>query len=206
MTTGPRLEKAGLRHFVPFVAALFCAWSAGAAITSDSPWTLDALMRSLAEVKSAKARFVERKFLRILDEPLESRGTLSYSAPGRLEKHTLTPKPESLVLEEGRLTVDDPVRKQTRTLALQDYPIVWALVESIRATLAGDLQSLNKFYAVRFSGDRREWRLILVPRDSKMRSIVNDIRITGRDRSVRVIEVNEAGGDRSEMTIIEDGR
>jgi hypothetical protein len=189
---------------VVFVLLLnFCPLSAGAP-ASPSSWNLEVLMQDLAQVKSARARFVERKFLRILNDPLEVRGTLSYTAPGHLEKHTLTPKRESLVLDQDRLTLEDEVRKQRRTLALQEYPVIWALVESIRATLAGDLQSLNRFYQVRLEGDPREWRLILTPRDSKMKAMVTDIRMTGTRRSVRVIEVNEAGGDRSEMTIIQD--
>jgi outer membrane lipoprotein-sorting protein len=191
------------------VFAFLCLALMGARSAASAPapkWGLEDLMQSLAQVKSSKARFVERKFLRILNEPLESRGTLSYSAPGHLEKHTLTPKPDSLVLEQDRLTFEDKVRKQRRTLALQEYPVVWAFVESIRSTLAGDLQSLNRFYEVRFEGDQREWHLLLKPRDGKMQTLVNQIRITGYGQSLRVIEVMETGGDRSEMTIIEDGR
>ena len=189
---------------VAFVALLSFGPLSAAAPASTTSWNLEVLMHDLAQVKSSRARFVERKFLRILNDPLELRGTLSYSAPSHLEKHTLTPKRESLVLDQDRLTLEDEVRKQRRTLALQEYPVIWALVESIRATLAGDLQSLNRFYQVRLEGDRREWRLILTPRDSKMKAMVTDIRMTGTGRSVRVIEVNEAGGDHSEMTIIQD--
>jgi outer membrane lipoprotein-sorting protein len=194
---------ATLRAAALVVLIHFCPLSAGAAAGAET-WSLEALMQDLAQVKSAQARFVERKFLRILNEPLETRGTLTYSAPSHLEKHTLTPKRESLVLDQDRLTLEDEVRKQRRTLALQEYPVIWALVESIRATLAGDLQSLNRFYQVRLEGDRREWRLLLTPRESRTHAMVNEIRISGTGRSVRVIEVTEAGGDRSEMTIIQD--
>ncbi|MEN3352620.1 MAG: hypothetical protein V7640_778 [Betaproteobacteria bacterium] len=204
MITGADKPLLTTLRAVAFVLLLnFCPLSVGAP-ASPSSWNLEVLMQDLAQVKSARARFVERKFLRILNDPLELRGTLSYSAPSHLEKHTLTPKRESLVLDQDRLTLEDEVRKQRRTLALQEYPVIWALVESIRATLAGDLQSLNRFYQVRLEGDPREWRLILTPRDSKMKAMVTDIRMTGTRRSVRVIEVNEAGGDRSEMTIIQD--
>jgi outer membrane lipoprotein-sorting protein len=192
-----------LRALALVLLLSLCPLSAGAPASTAS-WSLEVLMHDLAQVKSARARFVERKFLRILNDPLELRGTLSYSAPGHLEKHTLTPKRESLVLDQDRLTLEDEVRKQRRTLALQEYPVIWALVESIRATLAGDLQSLNRFYQVRLEGDPRDWRLILTPRDSKMKAMVTDIRMSGTGRLVRVIEVNEAGGDRSEMTIIQD--
>jgi len=166
---------------------------------------LDDLMQRLSQVKSAKAKFVERKYLRVLTSPLELTGTLSYSAPSHLEKHTLTPKPESLVLDRDRLTVED-ARKKRRTLALQEYPALWAFVESIRSTLAGDLQTLNRFYRIDFEGDESDWRLVLRPRDPKVQSLVSDIRIAGSHDAIRTIEVLETGGDRSVMTVTEDAR
>ena len=60
-------------------------------------------MRSMKAVESSKARFSERKELAILNEPLESSGTLIYRAPDRLEKHTLVPERASMVLEGDRL-------------------------------------------------------------------------------------------------------
>src|SRR6185295_19200851 len=68
-------------------------------------WDLERLMQDLAQVKVAKGRFVERKYLGILTAPLESSGTLTYVAPSRLEKHTLTPRAESLVLDGDQLTM-----------------------------------------------------------------------------------------------------
>jgi hypothetical protein len=58
---------------------------------------------------------------------------------------------------------------------------------------------------VRLEGSRGDWRLLLKPRDSKIQAMVAQIRVAGREQQVRVIEVMETGGDRSEMTIIEDG-
>ena len=160
-------------------------------------------MQRLAQVKSSKAKFVERKSLQILNAPLEFTGTLSYSAPAHVEKHTLTPKPESMVLDQDRLTVEDKTRGQKRTLTLQDYPVLWAFIESIRSTLAGDLQSLNRFYRVDLEGDEQEWRLVLKPRESRVQEMVSSIRVGGTAASIRTIEVNEANGDRSVMTITE---
>lgn len=177
----------------------------GAAVTA-SGLSLEGLMEGLAQVKSASGQFVERKYLRILTEPLEFRGTLSYSAPGRLEKHTLKPKPESLVLEQDRLTIEDKARNQRRVLVLQEHPVLWAFVESIRSTLAGDLKSLNRFYHVSLEGDERRWHLLMKPRDARMQTVVSEIRVTGSGHSVRVVEVHEAGGDHSVMTITEDKR
>ena len=185
-------------------ALLACALQAqGAEPTAAPPWGLAELMQRLGQVKSVNARFVERKHLRILNAPLEFSGTLTYKAPGHLEKHTLLPKPQSLILVDDRLTVEDRTKKQRRTLNLQDYPVVWAFVESIRATLAGDLQALNRFYKVELEGNEGEWRLVLRPSEPALQSMVSHIRITGARNAIRVIEIVEGEGDRSVMTITE---
>ena len=177
--------------------------STGARAASDPAWSVEQLMQRLAQVKSSKATFVERKHLRILNAPLESSGTLIYTAPGSLEKHTLKPKPETLVLEKDTLTLEDATRKRRRTLRLQDYPQVWAFVESIRSTLAGDLQSLKRFYRVALEGSESDWRLTFDPLEPDIQRMVNQIRIAGSRASIRSIEVTEAEGDRSVMTITE---
>ena len=167
-------------------------------------WGIEDLMRSLAQVKSAKARFVERKELAILTAPLETSGILIYTAPGRLEKHTLRPDPESLVLDRDTLTIDSKAAGKRRTLALPAYPVVWAFVESIRSTLAGDLQTLNRFYQVTLAGDEHAWRLTLKPIEPKMQNVVSEIRIGGSANWISTIEILETEGDRSVMTIVRD--
>jgi outer membrane lipoprotein-sorting protein len=141
----------------------------------------------------------------ILNAPLESSGTLIYTAPGRLEKHTLVPRRESLVLERDRLTLENRERNQRRTFALQDQPVIWAFVESIRSTLAGDLATLSRFYQVTLDGSERQWRLTLKPVEPGMQNVVSEIRIDGSRNRVSTIEIIEAQGDRSVMTITPDG-
>ena len=188
---------------------LFAAACASAAVAADSSdaaaWDVQRLMRELAQVKTANARFIERRHLAILTAPLESSGTLVYVAPDRLEKHTLRPRPESLVLERNELTIESKERNQRRTLVLQDYPVIWAFVESIRATLAGDLPTLSRFYQVGLDGGERQWRLSLIPSDPGMRDVVSEIRISGDRSWINAIEMIETGGDRSVMTITRDG-
>ena len=200
MITGPSLAHLALLLGLTLGGSV----SMAAETASEASWGLEQLMQSLARVKSSRAKFVERKHLRILNAPLELSGTLAYTAPGHLEKHTLRPKPETLVLDGDTLTVDDKTKNRRRTLTLQQYPVVWALVESMRSTLAGDLASLNRFYRVAFDGSEREWRLTLEPRGLALQRLVSYIRISGSRSSLRQIEVFEAEGDRSVMTITEE--
>ena len=186
---------------------LFFALSMAASAHADSDsarstqWGLGQLMQSLAQVKSIKGQFVERKYLSILNAPLEFSGTLVYTAPSHLEKRTLLPKPESMVLDQDRLTFER--KNQRRSLVLQDYPVIWAFVEGIRSTLAGDLQTLNRFYRVSLEGNATQWHLVLVPSEMQMQGVVSEIHIDGSKNRVASIEIIETGGDHSVMTITE---
>jgi hypothetical protein len=107
-----------------------------------------------------------------------------------------------LLLEGNTLTVED--QKRRRSYALDQNPPVWAFVESVRSTLAGDLETLNRFYDVRLNGERSAWRLTLKPSEPAMQGMVSEIRIGGRGAWVDAIEILDAGGDRSVMTITRD--
>jgi outer membrane lipoprotein-sorting protein len=176
------------------------SWSAEPA----AKWGIDSLMQQLSGVKQSKARFVERKYLKVLKAPLELSGTLAYTKPGRLEKRTLKPKPETLTVEDDQLTLENPARNERRVLKLQDYPVLWGFVESIRATLGGDIKALERFYRVELEGGPAKWQLFLTPRDRKMNEVISLIHIDGSQARIDTIEVQEARGDRSVMRIYED--
>jgi len=169
-----------------------------------TPWNLQQLMQSLAQVKESRASFTEQKYLKILKQPLESSGTLLYQAPDHLEKHTLAPKVESLVLHQGELTIDIKARNIKRTLVLQDYPAAWAFVESIRSTLAGDLPTLERFFKIELEGNSAAWKLKLLPIEPKTRKVVSEIRFVGNGNKVDSIDIFEANGDHSLMRVFED--
>jgi outer membrane lipoprotein-sorting protein len=163
-------------------------------------WKLPELMQLLAQQKSGSASFVERKFVALLDRPLESSGELAFIAPDRLEKKTMKPKKEFLVLEGDKLSVDRPDKRRV-SVSLQDHPEVAAFVESIRATLAGDLVALEKYYTLAVTGSAEKWNLTLSPTQAPMLAIVSRIRMSGTHGDVKLIEFEQADGDRSEMTI-----
>jgi hypothetical protein len=194
---------------IRFLLLLLCMVSAPASAEEDgsrnaTEWGLPQLMHSLAQRQGSQGKFTERKYLSVLNRPLESSGTLKFQAPGHLEKHTLIPKAEDLVLDQGVLTIDSKARNIKRTLVLQEYPAVWAFVESIRSTLAGDLTTLERFYRVTLEGDAANWRMRLLPIEQKTREMVREIVITGRGDRVAEIEMRESNGDHSSMTVVEE--
>ncbi|MFO1350439.1 MAG: LolA-related protein [Gammaproteobacteria bacterium] len=166
----------------------------------EAGFTLARLMRELAAVKIVNASFEEDKQLAALQQPLKLTGVLHYRAPDYLQKKTLTPQPENIEVVGGRLIIERP-DKGREELALGDYPPLHAFVESFRSTLAGDLASLERYYVVSLAGDARNWLLRLEPRDQEMQRFVRSILIRGHAAGVLGVEIVEAGGDRSSLSI-----
>lgn len=181
-----------LKLLVAFVALSSCGSVAGAS-------ELDEVMGLLATRQHGRVEFVEQQFLHILDHPIESSGELRYDAPDRLEKRTLKPHAETLLLAGGVLTVERAHGR--RVLDLRAYPQIQPFVESIRATLAGDRTSLERLFHLDFAGSLARWTLTLVPLDSNVKRAVAHVRIDGMRDQLLKVEIRQPDGDRSLMTL-----
>ena len=179
-------------------------WLAGLALllgqaAQAAPLSVGQLMARLAQHPQGAATFTETKYLAILDQPVESSGELRFIAPARLEKRTLKPRPEFMVLDGDTLTLERGRRKHV--LQLKDYPEVAGMIESIRATLAGDRQALERVYQLALEGGIENWTLVLTPLDPKVGAVIARIRMEGVRDVVRSVEILQADGDRSLMRI-----
>lgn len=176
------------------IACLAAAQAAGAA-----EWSVAQLFAALAREKPARATFHERKSMAILDRPVESTGELTFTPPDRMEKRTVTPRPERVVVDRDRVTLERGGKRHS--LGLRENPAVAVLVESIRATLAGDLEALTRAYSAALEGSPARWRLTLRPLDPAAAQLVERIHIAGAGARVQTVEILQADGDRSLMTI-----
>lgn len=177
--------------------ALACALALAPAAATG--WTVGQLMDLLAHNKPGRAVFNETKFIAILDRPVESSGELRFTPPNRLEKRTLSPGSETLVVDGDTLTLEFLGKRQS--LALREHPEVAVFIESIRGTLAGDRASLERSYALALTGDANRWTLVLRPLAPAAGKIVSSIEVGGSRADVRRIEILLADGDRSLMLI-----
>ncbi len=161
--------------------------------------TVAELMSAFADHTYGTVFFTERKYISILDIPVESSGELLFVPPARLEKRTLKPKAETLVLDGDALTIERQSRKHT--LQLKDYPEMAAMIVGIRATLAGDRAALEQVYHLDLEGSRDGWTLMLTPLDARAAFVLARIRIDGTRTEVRTVEIVLADGDRSVMSV-----
>jgi hypothetical protein len=185
------------RNTLRAVAGVALLLPPAASFANDSNAGLDQLMALLAQRQHAEATFTEEKFLSVLKQPIQSSGRLIYDAPDHLEERTLTPRPQDVVLDHGLLSMK--IANRTRTLRLADYPQLAPLIDSIRATLAGDRVQLEKAFQLSFSGDLERWQMHLIPRDAQ--SALRQIDLAGERDRVSEVRMQQRDGDRSIMHI-----
>ncbi|MBT2321102.1 outer membrane lipoprotein carrier protein LolA [Variovorax paradoxus] len=171
------------------------------ALSASSAWAFDLpeLMGLLAKQKSGEARFTEQRFVRGLEGPLDASGTLSFQAPDKMTRRTLTPRPETMAVDGNTLTLSRGGR--TRTLTLDSMPELQGLVEAMRGTLSGNTQGLQRYFRSTVSGTPDKWTLDLVPIDERLAAQVRSMRLNGRAGEVLGVEMEFIGGDRSVMSI-----
>lgn len=182
----------------PFWALLaaICAVLAGAASALD----LAELMQNLSAQKEGRARFVEQKSLSVLSTPIESRGELSFKSPYFLQKKTTQPIQETMTVERDRLILSRGGKEQI--MQLDTLPEMGAFIDSLRATLSGDLPTLKKSFQVKLSGTANKWTLSLRPLHANLQRVLIEISIQGRNSEILYIETSMLNGDRTFLSLL----
>lgn len=190
MTSGSKIATS--------LRALLIALAAGAMPVA---WAFDLpeLMGQLARHKSGEARFTEQRFVRGLEGPLDASGTLSFTAPDKLVRRTLSPRLETMAVEGNTLTLSRGGR--SRTLTLDSMPELLGMIEALRGTLSGDAATLQRYFKTTLAGDGAAWTMDLVPTDDRLAAQLRSVRMQGRGGEVLGIEMEFVGGDRSVMAI-----
>ena len=169
------------------------------ALAPAAAFDLPALMTLLARQPHGEARFAEQRFVKGLEAPLASSGTLGFTAPDKLVRRTLAPRAEAFAVDGNTLTLTRGGR--SRSVALDSLPELLPMIEALRGTLSGDAAVLQRHFRTLVGGTADAWTLDLTPIDATLAAQVNGLRIAGAQGDLRSVEIWFVGGDRSRMTI-----
>ena len=183
----------------PLLATFSLLLAAARAAAGSDAADLQEVMRLLAAHRHGRVDFVEQHFMPVLKRPVESYGVMTYQAPDRLEKRTVEPVPETLVADGNVLSIER--KGHTHVIELSVHPSLLPFIESLRATLGGDLGALEQVFKVDFSGTVARWTLDLVPRDARVAKIATHVRIEGAGDELLRVEILAADGSRSLTTL-----
>jgi len=163
------------------------------------PATLEELMQRMSTTAGVVATFEERKYLALLEAPVESRGRLAFLPPGCLAWNVRSPGESSLLIEGPSVRFRDETSPEP--LDLSDNPVARYFVDGFMVLFNGDLEAMRKQYTLDFRSRGDEgWRLALTPRSARVRSLIASIVLTGRGGPADRMEIREADGDRTETT------
>ena len=182
-------------------ARALVALAALAALGADSPpssgtITLDDLLSHMATTSGVVAEFREVKTLKLLDAPLETRGTVYFAPPDKLARVTRQPAESRLVLDGNRMRFQDAAG--TRDIDLAENPVARTFADNLIVLWRGDKAALDRIYAMSFKADGARWQLELTPRHAPLDRFVRAIEMKGDGAAMKEMAVVETDGDRTE--------
>jgi hypothetical protein len=160
----------------------------------DRPHDLPALLARFAAMPGLEARFQEEKHIALLAQPLVNEGRLWFAPPGHLMRRVDKPHPSTVLVEGARVRVRDG---SGNAMDLSGHPAVQAFIESFRALLAGDGQTLERHFAFQYRVTERGWHLGMRPRDASLKRAIRRIEVEGQGVTLTRMVVEEVSGDRS---------
>jgi len=160
--------------------------------------SLEALMAGMAQTSGVWARFVERKQIALLSEPIETRGTLVFVPPDRLRRSTAEPSRSELVIAGERFAFRDEAGADAVDLSAS--PLARQFVENFIVLFNGDLVKLRERYKPEFAAAGAEWSLTLRPRQRPLKGLIERITLVGTGPLLRSMEMLEQDGDRTTTT------
>jgi hypothetical protein len=162
---------------------------------------LNEVMGKLASVKIAKAEFTETRYLKLLIAPVQSTGILTYTAPDKFEKLTLKPVEEKMTIAKHLVTLEEPSKGRKNTITPNSFPALSALIEALRGALSGNANLLAETFKLKIEGNPSQWKLTLIPKESVQYGYIHKITVSGKQDSIDLMEVLQADGDKSILSM-----
>jgi hypothetical protein len=163
--------------------------------------TLEILMHHMSRTSGVKARFRESKEVRLLSNPIETRGEIFFIPPDRFARHTSEPGHTTLVIDGESLRFDDEIGDEK--IDLSSDPIARQFVDNFTVLFNGDLPELRRRYQIRFQADDERWELVLDPSAKTLRRYLRSITLRGDGPALSEMIVVETDGDTTTTRFVE---
>lgn len=186
-----------LRH-AALVAAVGLACLSASGPSPEVPHgtlTLETLMHHMATTSGVRAEFHEVKHIALLEQPLESDGTLYFIPPARMARITRAPGATTLVIDGSRMSYRDTTGGNS--VDLSGNRVARAIVENFVVLFNGDLDALQKHYEVGFDAESARWHMRLVPKGPPVSQLIASIELRGDGPALQEMVVVEKEGDRT---------
>ena len=113
------------------------------------------------------------------------------------------PQPESFIYDSGVLSFDTADGKAAGQVSVDSDLLLSAMFSGLVGTLSGNEDELRHAFFIEFVAETCNWRMSLTPKSKRVSEKVQKIDLKGRDQHLDELEILQANGDRSILTISE---
>ena len=164
-------------------------------VASGEVLDLDGLLARMASTRGVAARFHERREVKLLVEPLESRGALYYVPPDRMARFTTEPAFSSLIVQQGSVRFREA--EDAPDVDLSGSPMARAFVDNFMAIFGGNKDKLLRTYRAELTERDGAWELVLAPLHPPLSRFLERVVLRGDGSGMREMEVRDVDGDRT---------
>ncbi|HED33705.1 MAG TPA: hypothetical protein ENJ08_05725 [Gammaproteobacteria bacterium] len=151
-------------------------------------------LAGFAQINESAGDFVETWFANYLNEPLVSRGRLTYKKPGQLGKFIISPERIEQHIAGSRLSIKR--HGEIRYIQLSEKPELAAGVIALQAVLDGDEEKLHIFFKLQYKESQSGWKLSLVPKDKRLAKSIEQVVLQGQKYDIQQVRVLFLNGNK----------
>ncbi|MEO8062546.1 MAG: outer membrane lipoprotein carrier protein LolA [Pseudomonadota bacterium] len=154
---------------------------------------------SLEKARAVRGKFVQRRYLADLAQPLQSSGQFLFAREAGIEWHTELPFDSQFLLAESGITQRDD-GGVTLTIKASEQPALAVVSRVFFALFALDIGALSHDFELYGEARGAGWVLGLKPRAEALGSVFRQAIVSGGATVERVV-LEDGNGDRSEIIL-----
>jgi len=166
------------------------------AVLFSSPAFSEVSFERLAAISetpdSLEGRFVQEKYLKVLEAGLVSSGVFSYKKGEHLRWETLEPISNKLVLTPTSVVTKQD-EKELVALPAGASTVTSVLSEILFSVLTANWNNLSKYFELSGDVDNGSWRVELLPTDVTIAAAISKIELSGETLLQKIILYEKQG-------------
>ena len=165
-------------------------------------------MHQFSRTVHAKLVFRETRNSAFIVTDLVTEGNIEYRRPDYIEKNTVSPIVEKIVIDGDSMSIEKVVHSrkgddkvQIQKYSVQSHPVLATAVASLRAMLGGDVVRIRKDFEIKLDGSRADWQLNLTPTNPEILKYFDQIALYGSDARIQKVVSIQTNGDQSMLEL-----
>lgn len=150
-------------------------------------------------IQSLQGHFVQQKHIAVLPVPLSSSGQFRFEQGKGVTWETLVPVRNAVHITPQGISFDAGAHNAPQS----QPPGVEVVAKIFMGVIAGELDTLDDYFALQASGDGNHWQLQLTPRSANLAAYIKHIELQGGELTEQ-LDIAETNGDSTHIAFSTD--